>query len=138
MKSTTFFSFFVIVLATITASACSSSTAYTVGDSITGIAEQSDILWMSAVGAVRDIGGRVTREDRSSGTLMGMLDVEGRDVQLDVFLRTPSRMGSDLTDLDARVSLVGDDDPGSIWTDTLRRILDEYLARVQQGLVGRR
>ncbi len=93
---------------------------------------------MSATGAIRDMGGRVTREDRASGTLIGMLDVEGRQVQLDVYLRTPSRMGSDLTDLDARVSVVGDDDPGPVWTDTLRRILDEYLGRVGQGLTGRR
>jgi hypothetical protein len=126
------------MLGTIAAGGCSSSSAATVGDSITGIADRQDILWMSAVGAIRDMGGRVTREDRASGTIMGMLDVEGRDVQLEVFLRTPSRMGSDLTDLDARVSVVGDDEPGVAWTDTLRRILDEYLGRVEQGLVGRR
>jgi hypothetical protein len=81
------------------------------------------------------MGGRVTVRDRASGTLVGMLDVEGRQVQLDVYLRSPSRMASDLLDLDVRVSVVGDDDPGSVWIDTLQRILDEYLGRVEQGLV---
>ena len=138
MKNTTVLFVIVLLLGTIAAVGCSSSSAYTVGDSITGIADRTDVLWMSAVGAIREMGGRVTREDRASGTLIGMLDVEGRDVQLDVYLRTPSRMGSDLIDLDARASVVGDDDPGSVWTDTLRRILDEYLGRVEQGLTGRR
>lgn len=138
MKNTKFSVLSILLLAMITAIGCSSSSAYTVGDSITGIPERADLLWMSAVGAIRDMGGRVTMENRASGSLMGMLDVEGRKVQLDVYLRTPSRMGSDLTDLDARVSVVGDDAPGPAWTDTLRRILDEYLARVERGLSGRR
>jgi hypothetical protein len=138
MKNTTILAVSVLLLAPVTFSACSSSSAYTVGDTITGVADQPDALWMSAVTAIQGMGGRVTVRDRASGTLVGMLDVEGRQVQLDVYLRTPSRMGSDLTDLDVRVSLVGDDDPGAVWIDTLQRILDEYLGRVQQGLVGLR
>jgi hypothetical protein len=138
MRNTTVFFVSVVLLATIAALGCSSSSAPTVKDSITGVAERPDILWMSLVGAMRDMGGRVTMEDRSAGTLVGMMDVEGRKVQLDVYLRTPSRMGSDLTDVDAQASLVGEDDPGSFWTDTLRRILDEYVGRVEQGVSGRR
>lgn len=138
MKNTTIAAVFVLVVGLIASPGCSSSSAPTVSESITGVAERPDILWMSLVGAMRDMGGRVTMEDRAAGTLVGMMDVEGRKVQLDVYLRTPSRMGSDLTDVDAQASLVGVDDPGSTWSDTLRRILDEYMDRVRHGVRGGR
>lgn len=134
MRSTTIAAVIVVLAGTIATSGCASSSAATVSQSMTGVAERPDLLWMSLVGAVREMGGRVIAEDRAAGTLVGMMDVEGRKVQLDVYLRTPSRMGSDLTDVDAQASLVGDDDPGETWTDTLRRILDDYMDLVRRGV----
>ena len=99
MRSTTIAAVIVVLAGTIATSGCASSSAATVSQSMTGVAERPDLLWMSLVGAVREMGGRVIAEDRAAGTLVGMMDVEGRKVQLDVYLRTPSRMGSDLTDV---------------------------------------
>jgi hypothetical protein len=132
MKTPTIAMIIVLLTGTIAAPGCSSSSTPTVTQSITGVAERPDLLWMSLLGAIQDMGGRVTTQNRAAGTLVGMMDVEGRTVQLDVYLRTPSRMGSDLTDVDAQASLVGEDEPGAMWNDTLRRILDEYIGFVRQ------
>lgn len=126
-----------LVVGAVTAPGCSSSSTPTVTQSMTAAAEQPDILWMSLLAAMQDMGGRVTLQNRAAGMLVGMMDVEGRQVQLTVYLKTPSRMGSDLTDVDVQASLVGDDDPDAAWNDTLRKILDEYTDRVRQGSRGR-
>ena len=114
------------------------ATTQTVGQTAT-IYSDRDQLWMAAMSAIQDIGGRIVISNRSSGTIVGRIEVEGTPVDLTVSI-TGSPAGSatqrDYWDVSVRGSLVGGEEVDEEWRRRLTYFEEQVIERI--SLAGSR
>jgi len=109
---------------------CASSQS--VGQTTT-IYTEKDRLWLAAQSAIQDIGGRIVISNRSTGTVVGRLEVEGTPIDLTVGISGSPAPGATLLgywDVNVRGSLVGESEPGEEWQRRLRYFEDQVIERV--------
>jgi hypothetical protein len=118
------------VLALLASLGCASSQS--VGRTST-IYTEKDRLWMATQSAIQDIGGRIVISNRSTGTVVGRLEVEGTPVDLTVSISgspAPDAPLLDYWDVNVRGSLVGESEPDEEWQRRLRYFEEQVIERI--------
>ena len=108
------------------------ATTQSVGTTTT-IYTDRDRLWLAAQGALQDIGARIVVSNRSTGTLVGRLDVEGTPIELTVSISgspAPGERFEGYWDVNVRGALVGDSAPDEEWQRRLTYFEDQVMERV--------
>jgi hypothetical protein len=113
------------------------ATSQSVGQSATVYSER-DVLFMAAQSAIHDLGGRIVVADRSMGTVVGRMDVEGTPIDLTVSISgspAPGSASGGYWDVNVRGSLVNESEPDENWQRRLRYFEEQVMDRINVSAV---
>lgn len=108
------------------------ATSGSIGQSATVYAEK-DRLWLAAQSAIQDIGGRIVMSNRTAGTVVGRIEVEGTPINLTVSISGSPELGSSTRgywDVDVRGSIVGEPEPDEEWQRRLTYFEQQVIDRI--------
>ena len=108
------------------------ATSQSIGHTTT-IYTAKDRLWMAAQSAIHDIGGRIVMSNRTTGTVVGRIEVEGTPVDLTVSISGSPAPGSSTEgywDVNVRGALVGESQPDEEWKRRLSYFEEQVIERI--------
>lgn len=111
------------------------ATTQTVGQTTTIYADKGR-LFLAAQSAIQEMGGRIIMSNRSTGTVVGRLEVEGTPIDLTVDISGSPEPGANnrgYWDVNVRGALVGESAPDEEWQRRLKYFEDQVIEHINMS-----